>query len=185
MRLFLAIELPDDVRRHLAELQDNWRERCAHAPGKISWTRPENFHITLRFFGEVAEPQVPLLTSALQSAPFGAPIHLRAHSSECFPPRGNIRVITAAMNGDLERLSRLYDELTKVCDPLGYPAERRPYRPHVTIGRPRSPLPSPFRATFADPSLFPGPTFDATQFTLFQSQLRSGGSQYVPLARFP
>src|SRR4051794_11076697 len=101
MRLFAAIELPDQIRRQLAGLSRDWQERwgeellgfssdeypCA------SWVRLANLHLTLKFFGEVREPDLPLLCGALSSAALPEALRLTADQVECLPPRGPVRVI--------------------------------------------------------------------------------------------
>jgi 2'-5' RNA ligase len=191
VRLFLAIELPDPVRQHLSDLiaRRSVADFVATWQGDdfgVSPTRAESLHVTLKFLGEVAESAVPELTDALNRVEVEAPIWLRAAFVDLLPPRGPIRVIAAGLDGDVARLTRLHRSLEDCCFGLGYPAERRDYRPHVTLARAKRPIPKALRDGLLEllqPN-FPGPEFQAVGFSLFESRLGSGPPQYVRLARF-
>lgn len=191
MRLFLAIELPDPVRQHLSELIARYsiRDVVTVAWGDdfgVSSTRPENLHLTLKFLGEVDESAVTELTDALNQVDVGAPMRLRAAFMDLLPPRGPIRVIAAGLDGDIHLLARLHRSVEDCCAGLGYPTERRDYRPHVTLARAKRPIPKPLRQDLLDalqPKL-PGPEFRTESFSLFQSRLGGGPPQYIRLARF-
>src|SRR4051812_34186986 len=107
MRMFVAIELSDAGRAHLANLSAR-----AHAlmPG-CSWVRPENLHVTMKFLGEVPEPRVGEICTALGGVTARGPIPLRASHAEYFPPRNPVRVIAAGLTGDVERLRTVHHEI--------------------------------------------------------------------------
>jgi RNA 2',3'-cyclic 3'-phosphodiesterase len=184
VRLFTAIELSDSAREHLLRLRERLvKERDVSA---VFWVRPENLHITLKFLGEVPETTLEPLLAALQSVRV-EPLELFARQMVYFPPRrGPVRVVAAEMGGDMSGLSQLYQAVEGAASSSGLPREDRIYSPHATIGRWR------IRGRgdggwLRDVKLqeeFPGPTFGADSFVLFQSHLDSRGSQYVPLARF-
>ena len=103
-----------------------------------------------------------------------------------FPPRGAVRIIAAALSGDVEPLAALVAELEKACRPLGFPVERRAYYPHVTLARARTPLAPVMRAKLSDlaKGSWSGPEFTATELILMESRLKPQGAEYVPAARF-
>jgi RNA 2',3'-cyclic 3'-phosphodiesterase len=186
MRLFVAIELPDAVRRHIAGLVRHLRERNSHHHG-LSWVRPENLHITVKFLGDVSDDRLSALCSALGEVATEGPAALHADRLEFFPPRGPIRVVAMGLGGDVGRVSHLHRSIEDHCARMGIPLDGRLYRPHVTLVRCRNPLPAHKREDWeraAEPHL-PGPEFVASEFVLMESRLKADGAQYVPLARFP
>jgi len=182
MRLFLAIELPDDVRSHVVEV----RKRLEGALPKIAYTRGENLHITLKFLGEVEPKRVVLLTDSIAKIK-PARIELTARQIDCFPNRGAIKIVAADMDGTLGPLRALVESIEQRAKFLGFAREQRAYRPHVTIARARPLLSVKFRTTVdeATADLWPGPMFSPSEFVLMDSQLSSEGSKYSPIAHFP
>jgi 2'-5' RNA ligase len=190
MRLFLAIELSDASRRVLGEMSRAWRENWIEELGTecppASWVREENLHVTLKFLGEVSQQQAPPLCDAL-GVVTGEAMRLQPHQIECLPERGAVRVISAGVAGDLDKLHGLLDGIEQACEPLGFARERRRYRPHITLARVRPFLPPYTRTslTKAGATHLPAPQFLAGEFVLMQSHLHPNGARYIPLARFP
>ncbi|MEA2735786.1 MAG: 2,3-cyclic 3-phosphodiesterase, partial [Humisphaera sp.] len=182
MRLFLAIELPEDVRDHLLVA----RRRLETGLPKIAYTKPENLHLTLKFLGEVEKKRVDAITESLSKISTQR-MELQAAGIDCFPARGPIRIVTAAMSGTLPPLRALVDNIEQRCRFLGFEKEQRAYKPHVTLGRARPVLSAKFRQLAADATvdLWPGPTFAPAEFVLMDSQLSPEGSKYTTVARFP
>jgi len=131
VRLFVALNLPDKVRRAL------W---AAAAPVRelglaVRWVRPEGIHVTLKFLGDVVEGREPELRAALGRAVAGAPaLPLVVGGFGAFPGLDRPRVIWAGLGPEpaLQGLQRRVDEQFM---PLGFPREDRPFRPHLTLGR--------------------------------------------------
>ena len=182
MRLFLAIELPDDVRSHLLEA----RKRLETGLPKISYTKGENLHVTFKFLGDVDPKRVGAITESL--AMIKPPrIELRATGIECFPNRGPVRIVTAGLDGTIPPLRALVESIEQRCKFLGFEKEQRAYRPHVTIGRARPVLSAKFRQLASDATLglWPGPPFQPREFVLMDSQLSNEGSKYTAVEHFP
>lgn len=182
MRLFLAIELPENVRAHLLGA----RQRLEEALPKITFTKFENLHLTLKFLGEVEPKKVAGITESIANIRT-APIELSGEGIECFPNRGPIRVVTAAMRGTLPPLRALVESIEQRCKFLGFEKEQRAYKPHVTLGRARPVLSAKFRSVAGEATadLWPGPSFSPPEFVLMDSQLSPKGSIYSPVAKFP
>ena len=193
MRLFLAIELSDAPRRVLGGMSQAWRENWNQELSGLgtecppaSWVRAENLHVTLKFLGEVPDTQVPRICDALKAISAN-PIRLQPDRIKCLPERGPVRVIGVGLGGELERINQLFQDVEQAVEPLGFARERRAYRPHITLARLRSFLPSDARRTLSEAGTkhLPGPEFIAAEFVLMQSQLNPKGARYIPLARFP
>jgi 2'-5' RNA ligase len=182
MRLFIAIELPPDVRDHLRYVQDVLEPNLDRAV----LTRDAALHITIKFLGETDPSQIDRIRESL-AAVNGGPVELRATHAECFPERGSVRIIAAGFGGDLKRLKAVHDAIEQRCLYLGFRREERAYRAHVTLVRARPVLPPSTRKLVSDLTapLWPGPTFTAGSFVLFQSRLTPQGSQYTKLHEFP
>jgi len=195
MRLFTALELPDEPRKHLARLIDFWKEhlvpalrssRGIDAP-PVSWVRDENLHITLKFVGEVPDADLPNVCAVLAGVEQVGLVTVNAARLEGLPVRGPIHTICAEITGNVERLGQLHDLVNRAGASLGLPRESRPFRPHITVGRLRRPLPAQVRSSLnkvAD-SQMPGPVFTVASLALIQSELLPSGPRYTPLARFP
>ncbi len=179
MRLFTAIELPTEAVTHLQHLVDSLRPII---PG-VRWTAADNLHITLKFLGEMPEPQVPALCEALKQMTL-EPASLRVADIICFPPHGPVRILAGGLDGDVEAIGRLFACVEEAAAQLGFPRETRGYRPHITLARARHPLRAVVRQTLEEQRyqlILPGPTFTTSGFTLFESRLSNAGATYVPL----
>jgi 2'-5' RNA ligase len=183
MRLFTAIDLPDDVREHLARVAETLR---GHPSLKdVSWTKRENLHITLKFLGEMDDAQVPGLCRALGRLVVPS-MNLVLNPFLVLPGQGPARVLAANVRGDVEALAELFSQIESAVQPLGVRREARAFKPHVTLARVRRPnrkLTAQTLGRIVDPSLLPSPGFSAGRFTLYESRLDPGGSIYVPVAR--
>jgi RNA 2',3'-cyclic 3'-phosphodiesterase len=185
MRLFTAIELPEDVRAHLAGVLRALGELPALRDA-ISWTEPHTVHITLKFLGEVDERHLPALQRGLALIAV-EPMSLVIDRFLIFPGTGPARVIAANVSGDSALAGGLFKRIEPTVQPLGIAREAREYKPHVTFGRFRRPS---LKATAMslirriDPSLLPTPRFTATAFSLIESKLGPGGPTYTTVARF-
>ena len=186
MRLFAAIELTEWERQRLARLpaMQGWvgMDRAG-----LNWVRPENLHITLKFLGTVPDEQVPAVCEALGGVRAPGPIQLSIGHPAFLPPRGAVRVFVAEVGGELDRLDVLQSEVEKVLTPLGFPAERRRFTPHVTLARPRREprVPPEFRDDVWEHPGPPGGTFPVDSFVLMNSDLKPTGPVYSVVARFP
>ncbi len=182
VRLFLAIELPDEVRSHLIEV----RKALESVLPKVAYTRAENLHLTLKFLGEVEPKRLDAITESLGKISTTR-IELVGQALECFPNRGSIRIVAASMGGTLAPLGALHQAIEQRCQHLGFEREQRVYRPHATLARARPVLSPKFRqvALDATASCWPGPAFAPGEFVLMNSELSPQGSKYSTVARFP
>ncbi|HEY3120734.1 MAG TPA: RNA 2',3'-cyclic phosphodiesterase [Vicinamibacteria bacterium] len=174
IRAFVALDFEDSMRARISALMEELRGRV---PG-VRWVRPEGVHVTLRFLGwcepAALERLEPLLAAAAAACP---PSDARIGGVGVFPERGGPRVIWLSVELP-EPILALQRECEKAAVQVGFPAEPRPFRPHLTLGR--------FKERASRPRLAMGElgTTRLDQVVLFRSQLQSGGSVYTPLARF-
>lgn len=117
-------------------LQEAITELKAHGRA-LKPVSPSNVHITLKFLGEIFERTVPDIGSAIRSAVQGIPsFELRLVNVGVFPNKGVPRVVWVGMEGT-EPLEKIAAALEEGCEPLGFPRERRPFSPHLTLARVR------------------------------------------------
>jgi RNA 2',3'-cyclic 3'-phosphodiesterase len=155
---------PPGALEHLAGSLRRVRDR----PGAPRWTGRELQHVTLAFFGEVPEPLVPRVTAALGPAVAGVDLHLRLAGGGTFPERGDPRVLWVGVDGDVAGLAELAAAAADAGRAAGVPVDRRPYRPHLTVGR----WPATARgdrAVAAALANYAGPHFTAAEVVLMRS----------------
>jgi 2'-5' RNA ligase len=131
VRLFVALDLPADIRESVWRAAAPLRERAF----PVRWAASENFHLTLKFLGAVPDPRRAELQDALHAAVQGAravPVSVEAFGA--FPAADRPRVIWAAVGAE-PGLELLQHGVEQAFAPLGFPPEGRPFRPHLTLGR--------------------------------------------------
>src|SRR5574341_320500 len=132
MRLFIAIEIPDEIKTEMAEVQ----RRLKGAGADASWTRAEGIHLTLKFLGEVPETEIPGITAALAGAAQGADgFGLEVEGVGTFPNPKRARVAWIGVSGNVEKLARLQTAVEDAMAGLGFEREARAFTPHLTLGR--------------------------------------------------
>lgn len=131
MRLFIALNFPDAIRRELWSAIEPIRD----APLPITWVRPEGIHLTLKFLGHVADARAPEMFAALSRAASGTrPLPLTLGGFGAFPDLRAPRVVWVGLESP-PGLELLQHHVEREFAPLGFPTEPRPFRPHVTLGR--------------------------------------------------
>jgi RNA 2',3'-cyclic 3'-phosphodiesterase len=180
MRLFVAADIPEDVRSAIGALVENLRPVCRSA----RWVRVEGLHVTLKFIGEIAPEKAEAIKTALAAVPLAGPIAMNFHGLGFFPNERRPRVLWAGIDAGAE-LAALAAAVETSLVPLGIPREQRAFSPHLTLARFESPrgldlLRAAIEA--AGPLAFGGAT--AREFHLYQSILKRGGAEYTRVATF-
>ncbi|MDD3839967.1 MAG: RNA 2',3'-cyclic phosphodiesterase [Clostridia bacterium] len=129
MRVFIAINLEEDIKGYLRRLQNNISQYCHYA----NFTRPDNFHITLKFIGEIQKDHIAILKNAMDEATaVHSPFYLQLNKIGCFDRRGS-KIIWAGLGGDLKKLKKLYICLENQLKDVE--KDSRVYSPHITLAR--------------------------------------------------
>ncbi len=180
MRLFTGIDLPAEVNSNLAELLDVLKPTA-----RINWSVPENLHITTKFIGEWLKERLDELTAALGALPPRPAIPIAIEKLGFFPNPHSPRVFWAGIHGG-EALTLLARDTENALVPLGIAKDERPYSPHLTLARIKTPgkQPALLQAVAKLPSLEFG-SFMADRFHLYSSQTAPSGPVYTKLAEFP
>jgi len=134
LRTFIAIELDELLLIALQGIQDKFKRQMPR--GSVKWVAPEGIHLTLKFLGDTPRDRVPEVAAALQAACAGfAPFEFSVEGRGCFPNFRRPRVIWVAVREQGRTLARLQDAIEQHVAPLGWPSEKRPFSPHLTLGR--------------------------------------------------
>lgn len=174
-RLFVSLQLPDDVQDALAEVW--WG-----MPG-ARWTPPHQLHLTLRFLGEVPDRLLPDLSEAL--AAVDAPsFWLEVHGLGLFPGRGRPRVLWAGLSAS-EPLRHLQHKVERAVQRVGLPAERRQFHPHITLAKLDGAPPGKLAEFLAEHSLLRLDPFEVEGFQLMSSLLQPEGAEHTLVQAFP
>ena len=181
MRLFIALDFPDAVRRALRELIARLKPESAGA----RWVRPEGMHVTLKFLGETAEDKPASLQAALSKIHLLEPVQMQFRGLGFFPSERRPRVIWCGVEAG-PILAALAAAVESALEPLGFPRETRAFTPHLTLARFNSHegLTTLVRAAEHLKSYDFGSAAES-EFHLFQSMLKPSGAEYKRLATFP
>ncbi len=177
MRVFVAVPL-DPGTRDLMALRI--RSILAEMPGRP--VPPANWHLTLRFLGEVDEVAVDRLLAALDQAVLGSPFRVRWGALGAFPKPGRAGVLWVGVDGDGGALEALAGRVDEALGDAGFPPEDRPFRPHLTISRMRPE--EDLRGVLGEAGAL-DVAMAVDRVTVFQSRLGRGGAQYRVVAEFP
>jgi 2'-5' RNA ligase len=182
-RLFIAIELPTNTRHKIQQHIDRLRRELPDA--RASWTREENLHFTLKFFGNVSVGKVEDLSNAIQRATTRiSPFEMVIVGCGAFPPKGNPRVLWIGVSPATQTpCQNLFEALEDECAKAGMPREHRPFHPHLTLARLRQPADSRHLATLHQQTNFNPITAEVRDVCLIRSELSSAGSRYTVVAR--
>ncbi len=183
IRSFLAIGIPEEILGEIGRLQERLRREIQ---GDVRWVRPEGIHLTLKFFGDIPEGAVSDISAVVEKAAAGhEPLDLSVSGAGVFPDLRRPRVLWLGMTGDVERLLTLQTTLERELQRIGFPREERPFRPHLTLARIRSPqgLTGLGRALEKRGGCEAG-RFVAAGISLLKSDLTPRGAIYTKLMEF-
>lgn len=178
MRLFVAVDIPEALRDAIeSEVVEPLRD-CV--PG-ARWTQPEGRHLTLKFLGRVEDDRVDGIAEALRrAAAFHEPFDASFAEIGGFPNLGRPRVLWIGVEQGGEQLSNLAGTVEAELEALGFEAEGRAFRGHLTLAR----FARPKRIDVPEIELRLDP-FPVGEIVLFESRLHPKGARYSALERFP
>ncbi|WP_005035108.1 RNA 2',3'-cyclic phosphodiesterase [Holophaga foetida] len=175
MRLFYAIPLPERLAAFQAELQGRARALAMAA----KWPRPQGLHLTLAFLGEQPEDLLPKLLKIGRSAAASPAFELRTAGLGGFPRTAAARILWLGVESE-PAMDALCSRLRKALQDAGAPFDAKPFRPHITLARPKVPV----DLTPLGPALEPL-RMRVDRFVLYQSITDREGPRYEVLEAFP
>ncbi len=190
VRAFIAVELPDEARRKLDEIEKHLQRLVGDSARRaVRWVPAANIHLTLKFLGEIPKANIPSLVDMLEvETARSAAFNFIIEGTGAFPNTRRPRVIWAGASAPSELLS-LQHGIESAARRLGYPAEDRPFSPHLTLGRmaQRAQPEEIEQVTHALETARIGQiaAVRINQVHLFSSHLRPSGPIYTSLHSFP
>lgn len=178
MRAFIAIEIPEEIKTALTRLQNDLRR----AKAEVSWTKPENIHLTLKFLGEIEESQASEIAQACAAAEFQS-FTLSLNGAGVFPNARQPRVLWAGLAGEIETLTAMQRRLEDRLAAIGVEGDEKAFRPHLTIGRVKSNRNAREIVARAEAYSLPALSFDVREIVLMKSELHPAGARYTALAK--
>lgn len=185
-RIFLAIDLPQNVKTVIHNTQ---KKMSQQAPPIIRWTKTNLLHITLKFAGELQDSDLqPIQHELDHSVSFFQTFSLEYEDMGIFPNKGNPRVLWLGIIPN-ESLTRLVQTIEPAFGAHGYEADKRPFQPHLTIGRFNNHFnQSDLQNFLTSLEVLKGQIHADQQvdhITLYESTLTSHGPIYSVLSRMP
>lgn len=180
MRLFVAIELSEEVRGALVEAQQALRVWSK----TVRWVEPKLLHLTVKFLGDVPDGDLPRIVEAVEGVANAAnPFEWRLTGCGCFPPRGGVRIVWVGAEDASGNLAELVKSAEAGFEALGFSRESRPFSPHLTIGRVREDVSGgKLRAAVETTTIRPV-SQQVKSVTLMSSVLSPQGPRYAAVHR--
>jgi RNA 2',3'-cyclic 3'-phosphodiesterase len=181
VRLFVALSIPEAVRKALSAVQDELQSSMPEA----RWVRPENFHVTLKFIGHVPTEQLPAIIETLHAVRADGPV--RATFSglgySYKPKRGGVLWCTMQVSDGLNTIAA---ELNHQLERLGFAPEARDFLPHLTLARFKENKSASALRQAVDRYRDHGfGQLQSDDFVLMESRTQSTGAIYSSVAAFP
>jgi 2'-5' RNA ligase len=182
IRAFIAFELPNELIGHVSGLLDQLRSYSL----KIRWVKPHHLHLTLKFLGNISESRIDPIKRLIQEvAKGGGPIRLFSHRIGIFQSLRKPRVLWLGLEGDVNEIWRIRQDLENRLAEIGFQRESRPFRMHLTLGRFKEkvkPHLGELERLLREMEPVRSPEFRLIQMTFFQSSLTPSGPVYTKLS---
>lgn len=182
IRTFIAIEMPSSIRRNLAEI----RKKLDESGANVKWVAEKDYHVTLKFLGNVSPRKLENVFAAAESALIKlSPFKISLKGTGSFKRPGRPRVIWAGIDEGAQQLADLAGQIDTALKNIGFEPEQRPFAPHITIGRARTPITSePLVALIKEHSEEELGSFTIKNVSVFKSELKPDGPVYTILREF-
>ena len=181
IRAFIAIEIPAQIKNKIAELQENLKG----IGGRISWTKPGNIHLTLKFLGDTDVEILDEIAAELQQAVQNiTDFKISVKGTGTFPNFKRPRVIWIGAKSDGEYLQKLAAQIEDCVANFGFEKEKRCFSSHLTLGRVKDAKGiHPVIEKLQKYEEFDAGLFDVNEFYLIKSELHPAGAIYTPLKK--
>jgi len=184
IRSFIAVELPEAVKKGLQQLQ---AELTLPQYNFVKCVAPEGIHLTLKFLGNVSSQKISEITGVMEQASRGIrPFQLQLTEVGAFPNMRRPRVVWVGIKGEIDKLIGWQQRLDDGLVPLGFAKEARPFTPHLTLARIRENCSREDNIRFGEmlgkAQVEVDYKFTVSSLNLMRSQLLPGGAVYSSLA---
>jgi len=179
-RIFFAVDISDAAKAVAAERISDFKNEFPDV--RVSWAKPDNLHITLKFIGDADDGQIESLSSRSAKAFDQIPPFTIGLSS---PSAFGKRVLSIAIEDETDSLLAINESLESTSERVGFPREKRSFKPHLTLARIRDErgtheLISQHAKTQIEPV-----EWEVREVVLYESKLQTTGSVYSKLKTFP
>lgn len=181
IRTFIAIELPAEIQNKIGELQNSLKG----IGGRISWTKPGNIHLTLKFLGDTDEEIVDEIAAELQQAIQNlTEFKVSVQGTGTFPNFKRPRVIWVGVESKAEQLQKLAAQIEDCMENFGFQKENRNFTAHLTLGRVKDVAGiQPVSEKLKSFGNFEAGLFTVKELYLIKSDLHPAGSIYTRLKK--
>lgn len=180
VRTFIAVDLSPDVRGRALKLIKRFQTTRA----KVRWVENKNLHLTLKFLGDVESVELPRVIDTVKEAVADLKsFDLTFHGAGAFPDPENPRTIWLGVAEGAERIIDVHRRVEDALAEIGFRAENRRFRPHVTLGRVRDTRHGKrdLAALLGEYAEFEGGVSHVDELVVFSSELEEDGPNYEPL----
>jgi 2'-5' RNA ligase len=182
-RTFAAVELPGSVRDRIQQHINQLKSKVPEC--NPSWTRVDNIHLTIKFFGNVETHKISNINEAASRAITNfTRFKIVIGGTGAFPKPGQPRVLWIGIEDPEDQLAALQRSFESECAAVGFPKEERTFRPHLTIARIRKPEGARRLAEVNNELGFEWMEWTVNELVVFRSELSSQGSKYTALSHY-
>ena len=179
IRAFIALKLPEQVTHALEDLQSALKNQGL----KLRWVPPANIHLTLKFLGDVRDEQLQAVKSVIQKLSGSQTAFiLESKGLGVFPTVKKARVLWSGIHGHVDRLAALQSDLDKALAGIGFVADNRNFKGHLTLGRVKGRIDGKKLASAITAcGAFASSSWAVERLVLFKSDLKPTGAVYTEL----
>lgn len=179
IRCFVAIEIPETIQRRLKPVQTDLQSHIQ----KASWTKQGNFHLTLKFLGDVHPEAIPEVSGGVQRVTEKyPPFSIALGGIGAFPTLARPRVVWLGIKQGASTLSTLAKAVNRELGTLGFSTDTR-FHPHLTLARLRAAKNlEPLKNILRKYDTIHESSIPVNEMVLMQSQLHRNGAVYTPLS---
>lgn len=179
IRSFIAVDIPNEIKNKIAEIQMELQQILP----KVSWVKPSNIHLTLKFLGDVTPEQIPSIEEAIHDAVKGLqPFDIKIGGIRAFKNLSQPKVLWINIATEPTSIIQLAENLDSSLNCLSFPKESRKFTPHLTIARIRNHINlTKFVSYFDAYNKMDYVPIHIKQLSLIKSQLASEGAIYTKL----
>lgn len=182
IRCFIAVKLPEGIRRSIADLIA-WLRNTGTG---VAWVPADNIHLTLKFLGNTDQALIPQIKHGIsKKLSLCSPFYIKIVGVGCFPSEKHPKVLWLGLK-NTEVLGSISKEIDALVTGYGFPPEDRPYSPHLTIGRVRSQKGNAeMLRRFAEFREADFGELEVRSIHIMKSELKPAGAKYTSLAEIP
>ena len=180
LRTFIALDMPAEIKTALA----NYMQPLKSLRGRVSWTKPENLHLTLKFLGDTPAARLEAIAAVLHEIAAATPsFSANVTGTGVFPNEEKPRVLWVGLDEPTGTLFKLAQAIDARMHRYGFEKEKRAFVPHLTIGRVKEARIAEIIRSLQEKPLAARPAH-FNEIIFMQSELHAAGSIYTPLRKF-